>query len=42
MNFVFHQTPQQAQNQQAVPHAPGSIVSRYILPQFEERTPSGF
>ena len=42
MNFDFHQTPQQAQNPQAVPHTPGSIESRYILPQFEERTPYGF
>ena len=36
MNFDLSQTPQ------AVPTAPGTVDSRYILPQFEERTPYGF
>ncbi|WP_150460014.1 ATP-dependent Clp protease proteolytic subunit [Nesterenkonia ebinurensis] len=36
MNFDLSQTPQ------ALPTAPGTVDSRYILPQFEERTPYGF
>ena len=40
MNFDLNQTPQ-AMPMPGAPAAPG-VDSRYILPQFEERTPYGF